>query len=474
MNRLPLLLSAILGASPPAVIDADVQAYASRVSAAGGVVPTDQQSALSAFVTTLKTAGIWSALREVWIPLGASGDIAAAAVKLLNGATNASVGFVGLTSANYTTGMGIDPGVAQTGKRVTTDFVPSVNGSLSASNWGVSVYLTREISVNDGCVMGVQSGSQFYMMTTLGAAGTSRIGTSGVSLQPLNTSEKYRAKRMLTSQINAGTAQHYYGGWLKNSASQASPVLPTVGLQMLATGGAGYYGDPAVAGYMIHTPLTPAQLRALQSAWETLNTAIGRSVFSEAVNGICDSYGAPTPVGPSSAANAWVSLLGASTGWGSRLLGVPGRGWYNTDVNKSMGNYQGNSAVIDMLANPSKRNIVAMGINDVFYAAPIATSEANYRAWLTKVQDSGLPMANVRLATNYWSQYIADQTLSANVAAMIRTVAADFGLQVIDFHAGRANGRTDIAAANGDIHYNDLGHTLLFQDAQAATVGWNV
>jgi lysophospholipase L1-like esterase len=466
-------LLALLNVSSGVVADVDVTAYAAAVVTAGGSLPAAHQTALNTYMPALKASGAWALIKEMHVALGNDGDLTTALVKFKNGATSPSLTHSNLVSGDYTVLKGIDPGVANSTKKVFTDFAPSSNGGFTSSNWGVSSYATRMVNMANGMMMGMQSNTGMYLGFT-GSNGQSKIGgATAMSLTPVaGASEQFKACRLMTVQINAGTGQCYYGGWLKNSVVQGSPTLPAGAIQV--AGGSTFFSDSAFSGYAVHSPMTPAQLRALQTFFDNVGTAIGRPAFAETLTAIGDSYVAAAPVGPSVAANDWVAIAATAKGWPYSLAGISGIGYAAGTSFMSSGVVGQNQLFKWILQAPTKRVVFPLGLNDADHAGTDTAARTEMNVILDMLAAVGYPTNYIAMATPCQASEVVDQVLLAAVAQAVRDAATAYGLRLIDFYSGRTNGQLSMELVD-HLHKNDSGHAAMaldFADNIAASP-WN-
>ncbi len=469
-------------------LDADVTAYATAVATAGGTLPAAHQAALNAAMPALKASGAWALIKEMWLPLGANGDLVTMKVKLKNGATSPTLTPNNLVAGDYTVATGLDFGSTASNKSITTDFAPQTNGGLAAAEWGMSAYITRDLT-NAGAIMGMTSNTTAYLhYGGVGAGGENRLGNSLLTLVPNGSTEQFLARRLVTAQCTGGTQYAYYGGWVKNSASLSTPALPA-GTFQLGSINSAFFANAAVSGYAVHAPMTPAQLRALQTFYDNVCTAIGRTIFGSSLNAIGDSYTAATPQGPSDAAHDYVAVAATSLGWSYSLQGVSGRGWATANTGQSKmtdtnGRVGRDAVFVGMLNAPTKHALLCLGLNDARYgtATGLGTGagtdgllQTEMMAILDMLVAQGYPMQYVMLGTGYWASDVTNsgpgQTVSVAVANVQKALASSYGTRVCDFYSGQSFGRTDVEAAD-HLHKTDAGHALLANDLIAAAAGW--
>lgn len=497
-SNFPVPPTASGGSAAPT--DPDVAIFAAAVTAAGGSLPAPHLAALNANIAALKVSGAWAAIKEMWLPLGAAGDLVTAAVKLKNGATNPSLTFSNLVAGDYTIAKGIDFGVPNTTKVATTDFSPAVNGALAAGEWGISAYVTRYPVNLTGIIMGPTANSTMFLHYQ-GSGGQNKMGNAGLTLRPTNTggTEATASKRLITCMATGGSQYAYYGGWPKNSAVLAVPALPAGGMTV---GGcaASFFCDVATSGYAIHATLTPAQLRALQTFIDNVCAAIGRTVFGTQLTAMGDSYvQAGTPVGPSIPANDYIDLVAAARGYAPNRVGVGGRGWATTNPSTPTNIFSGSTGQVGrdaiftgVLNNPSTHVFFPMGINDSYYgtATGLGTGAGTDGLLATEMNvifdmllAQGYPTSYLAIGTTYWSSLLPDQTIPAAVRVQQLAIAAARGINVVDFYHGltadpAVGGQApSLAIAMGYqdgsvLHKNDSGHVQLANDVLAVIGGW--
>jgi hypothetical protein len=466
-------------------IDADVAAFATAVSTAGGTLPTAHRDALNANIAALKSSGAWALIKEMWLPLGVDGDLVTSAVKLKNGATSPTITFTNIVSGDYTVALGVDPGTTNSTKKVVTDFNPAtsaVNGALSAAEWGIGAYVTRAPTA--GVVMGTNTGSTTFLLN-IAAPSASKINNTVVNLTTAGaTAEIAAAKRLHTVQISGGFNNGYFGGWSHNNVTSTAPALPNAALCMFSLNSS-FYGNAATSGYVVHSTLTPAQLRAVQTFFDNVCEAIGRTIFANSLVIPGDSYVASTtPTGPSANANCYTDLYCAAKGITCVRQGTPGKGWGSPcsggwmDQNSGQG---GRDTIMRMMQVPGKRMLIPLGLNDAYQAGTQAAVNTAQITTMSMLQAIGIPANYLAFGTDYWSSAVTDQSLATAIHDTTVTNAATYGFNVVDFFHGLtadpAVGGTapSLAVATSyevGVHKNDSGHVQLKNDLVNASAAW--
>jgi hypothetical protein len=116
-------------AKVPSGIDADAQAFFDRVTAAGGTLSATEQSAIATLVTSLKSAGLWTAMKAIYPMVGASAAACAQNLK--------SSSFTGTFSSGWTfASTGVTPN--GTSAYMNTDLTPSA--ILTPASFHLSYY----------------------------------------------------------------------------------------------------------------------------------------------------------------------------------------------------------------------------------------------------------------------------------------------------------------------------------------------
>lgn len=474
----------VMSRSSGAPQDPDITALAAAIAANGGAFPGAQQTAFNAAMVKMKAAqpGLRAKIKELWCPAGADGDLNAAAVKTINGATSPTVTLTNFLTTDYTVAFGVWTQAGNSTKRVITDFSPAVNGSLATGEWGMSYYGTKMQG------SGVAFGSAANANSFVSNAGTQgKIAGLVVSLQPTNApaGEQGANLRLSSMQVTGGVATAYTGGWAHNTAA-GSAVAQTGGLSVFSTNSS-FFTSAATSGYAVHAPLTPAELRALQTFFDDACEGIGRTIFSNSTLVVVgDSYTANPPTGPTSASTGWCALVAAAKGltYDATLNnGIAGRGWgppcnggYMSDGNR------GRDAFFKgVLQAPTKRFIPALGLNDVYQTGTNAAVNASQIAMFDFLAAVGYPPQYVAVATDYWSSGVADQTLAAAIHDTTVANAAAYGYHLIDFFHGltadpAVGGQAPSLAVaqsyeNAIVHKNDAGHLKLRDDVVTAMTG---
>ncbi len=457
------VLRAILAASSGGVAaDSDVTAYAAAVTTAGGTLPATHQTALNTYMPALKASGAWALIKELWLPLGNNSDLTTAAVKFKNGATSPTVTLTNFVSTDYTVAVGLYTQASNATKRVVTDLVPSTTSGLTATEWGMSYYGTK-LHVT-GVAMGSNANANSYITY---AGGSAKIGGVTISTQPTNSpvGEVCTNARLSSMQTTAGSIYAYVGGAVRNTITGTTSAQ-TGGLSVFATNNT-FYSSGATGGYAVHAPMTAAHLRALQTFFDNVSEAIGRTVFADDLRVVGDSYVSPTPTGPTATTNSWTYLLAAQRGyaggWVAGNNGVPGAGWSPPCSGGYMSNGNNGRDRIHkaMLQAPSKHVIIALGLNDAFQAGDRSICNSTSAATFAFLNAVGYPLKYIALGTNYWATP-ADLTLGTGIHDDLLVNAAAAGItQVVDFFYGGTYNNTSVESG---VHKGDAGHVLLKND----------
>ena len=115
--------------------DSDAQAFFSRVTTAGGTLSATEQSAITTLVTSLKSTGIWTAMKAIYPMVGSSA--AACAQNLV------SSSFTGTFSSGWTYA---NTGVTPNGTSAFMNTGLNIAANLLQNNTHISVYLRTNLN----------------------------------------------------------------------------------------------------------------------------------------------------------------------------------------------------------------------------------------------------------------------------------------------------------------------------------------
>lgn len=240
--------------------------WAAAVTANGGTYTAGQQTALAAFIQTLRTANIWPGKIDCFGPLMGN-ELAAALVQFKNGvwgpATNTL--FVG---GDYTPSTGL----TGNGTSKSLDTGLSIL-SLNKADFGMGTWTrTNPVEAVNRCDIGSSYSAtgvtdRFYNFTRNGAT------NSEFGMGDRNTS--VAATTGLVAQETTGTTTQniFANGVNVSSLATWNNQGPQAGTVTVFNGAGSFFSNHALNGYYVGKNLDQA---ALNAAWTTLNTALGR------------------------------------------------------------------------------------------------------------------------------------------------------------------------------------------------------
>ena len=121
-------------------IDPDVQAFFSRVTAAGGTLTATEQTAVNTLVSALKSAGVWTLMKAIYPMVGASAAACAQNLK--------SSSFIGTFTGGWTfTSAGVTGN--GTSAYMGTSIIPSVDLELNSGHLSIYSRTNVEDSSSD-------------------------------------------------------------------------------------------------------------------------------------------------------------------------------------------------------------------------------------------------------------------------------------------------------------------------------------
>lgn len=278
----PAILGAIAGSS--AVSTTEVDSWLTRVSAASGTVSAGTETAVRAFVTSCKSASIWSLIQRCNLFCG---DFNASLIPLVNTLGNAADTFTNGVSADYTEALG--PQTNGTDKRISGGYTPS---ELVG---GMSCYLrTTQASDTTGrCLMGADNTGatqSFRLMGNRdainGAAAGSVRGTWGgavASSAPVTTGGLVAGFWHIVRRGPTDAELFKNGASVGTSSTSITPATAQVPITIMCLNNNGvtaaYLASGSrVGGYVIDSGMSSAQAAALYSAIQAFQTALSRNV----------------------------------------------------------------------------------------------------------------------------------------------------------------------------------------------------
>ena len=251
--------------APP--IDADALAFFSRVTTAGGTLTTTEQSAIITLVASLKSIGVWTAMKAIYPMVGAS---AAACSQNLKSAS-----FTGTFTAGWTfASAGVTPN--GTSAYMDTALTPSV--SLSTNNTHLSFYSRTDNAGSSMVDIGSISSSTFYtLLEIFGNNFYTLINQTSLTVNAMTTSlGHYVGSRTASSIIKSYRNGASFGS---DTTTSTSPSTVTLTLGAMNQGGSfQYYSNRQDAFASIGDGLTDTNVSDFYTAVQAFQTTLSRQV----------------------------------------------------------------------------------------------------------------------------------------------------------------------------------------------------
>lgn len=278
----PAILGAISGGG--SISTAEVDAWLVRVSAASGSVSAGTETAARAFVTSCKSASIWSLIQRCNLFCG---NFAASMVPLVNTLGASADTFTNGVSADYTEALG--PQTNGTDKRIGTGYTPS---ELTG---GMSAYLrtTQASDANGRCVIGADNAAATQSYRLIGnrdatgatVAGAVRAAWGGVGSlsNPSTTGGMVAAFWHMTRRGPTDSELFKNGVSVGTSSTSIVPASSGVPLSIFCLNNNGTFAafmtsGTRLGGYVIDSGMTAPQAAALYTAMQAFQTALSRNV----------------------------------------------------------------------------------------------------------------------------------------------------------------------------------------------------
>lgn len=249
-------------------LDADAQAYFSRVTTAGGTLTTTEQNAVNQLVIDMKANGTWTAMKAIYPMVGASAAACAQNLK--------SSSFTGSFSSGWTfSSMGVTPN--GTSAFMNTGLAPS--GNLSLNSIHISYY-SRTNSNNPEMDIGASN-------TTNNASLFIEARTAGITYFKINTDAIFLSfsdsdsRAWYMGNRNSSTT---FQGW-KNSVSTSITTNSTsltanniyIGAANFA-GSATFFSSKQCAFASVGDGLTNTQASNFYTSVQIFQTTLSRQV----------------------------------------------------------------------------------------------------------------------------------------------------------------------------------------------------
>jgi hypothetical protein len=237
----------------------------------GGEWDDTEKAAVDAFVTAAKAASIFSLIRRANLMVGTFPGIAAPLVTTIGDAADTLNNYV---EGDWDRASGLQGDGSST--YIDTGYVPSeATGFLGVCSRGTALSATAYWA---GCGGG---GQEYAVGHSSAGSGQPRAYWGGSTIANVTTAAPSAAGIWAANRVNSTSLE-----LLKDNtilASSATSTTPASGVNSLVFGAinfgtkSSYLGvGQRLAGYIVLSGLDSTQRAALQSAWATFNTAIGR------------------------------------------------------------------------------------------------------------------------------------------------------------------------------------------------------
>jgi len=247
-------------------VDVDAQAFFSRVTAAGGTLSATEQTAVNTLVVSMKSAGIWTAMKAVYPMVGASAAACAQNLK--------SSSFTGTFTAGWTfASTGVTPN--GTSAYMNTGFIETTNSTLN--NQHISVYLRTNLiglQCDIGCENSATAQSNIYSNYNNNFYPRIHNSNSGTGIN-YTTLGLFTSNRVISTEVQ---------GWrnnTKNVISNNSSILTNVSIYIGAVNlnnAPSNYSARQNAFSSIGDGLNDTQVSNLYSAVQAFQTTLSRQV----------------------------------------------------------------------------------------------------------------------------------------------------------------------------------------------------
>jgi hypothetical protein len=248
----------ILTGNIPAVVS-PAPAIIAAIFSAGGTLSSGQQTALTTYVDTLVTAGIWSKRILLYGIMG--GTDASHAINWATLGVN-TLSYAGTSPTSTSSGIQFNGGYALTGY------------NPSSGNFALTTY-SRDSDIRLGTVDAGLSASRFY-----GGFNSSLIFNAVNSINQINTAA-VGVKHAVTQRTDASTLKTFADGVLLGTFSEGNATATSeILIAILRNGGLPAFPQSTTSvcqHYGIWQALSDAEALSLYNAEITLQIALGRN-----------------------------------------------------------------------------------------------------------------------------------------------------------------------------------------------------
>lgn len=443
------------------ILQTETYDYISNIIAVGGGIDAATIHYLDKFIVTCKRDGTWTKLKHIMPFMGKDLASSLVALKYTTAGTFSAAKIGTWAESNYTTALGIDPGVSNSTRALTLGFNSS---GLSYNDMSFGVALTQPDEENYG-----------NPLILFNAATTDKIraGRDAVTVNGVNiTSWTPKTNLQLSSFTASGMYLNIDGC---DIATQSLPSSWTVSgeWRMFFRGdtGATYFGRDHVGFVFIGTGLTNAEVRLLYAAIDELLTNTGRLrsvkkpraiIFGDSIG---DGVGATTP---------------ASTGWANTFCKKNGYILVNVSVSANIFTTSqtpqalGYDKVINSATLQKDTAILSMGVNDMQVRDVTTNGDSAITAdFQTKLEAAilSLQAAGAKVIVGSVSFTSAsNDTKRLAYATVAATAAKNKGVMFADLN-NYMNDKGGAALLTDTTHPTQAGHDVIAEQFQNALRG---
>lgn len=257
-------------------LDPATTAWVNAVVADFGAVSPTQQSRVNALITSLKSAGLFTATGDrMWL-YGQESDAHQAKIDIISLASHTLTGAPALSAGGYT-------GDGSTAF-IDTGFNPSTAGghfSQNSAAFGVYVQTSRTTGQNYAEIGAVNSGSKECRLAPVFGGGPVSIVEINQTVQdqptPTNASGLW-----IVSRTGAGATACYRNGTLFSPGTQTSSLVPTLNFYVLGENFDGALNLPSadkISASFIFGGLDATQAANLSTALNAYHTSWGINTY---------------------------------------------------------------------------------------------------------------------------------------------------------------------------------------------------
>jgi lysophospholipase L1-like esterase len=432
------------------VYDTDAQTYFAAVEAEGGVIDPQVKAGYNTLVVTLKSltnsstaASEWASIQEMWLPIhNDNASLNPALVKAkYPGGKNATLTNTNFVAGDYTKAGGLDGNAAGT-KRVVTDMI---GDDLDFDNF--SVVFAFDNLVVDAATNGklyAAGNTSFQTQWASASLRTTTYAHSGLSNQIIDTYPS-NAGIMIVNSTAANSMIEYNDGIQKFSATGTRAAWSITNTIRFFYDGSTNYWSGSMWCYAFGTKFDPANIAAINNAFENLFTLLGRTYKNVVFVGDSITFGTGTTTGSFTVR----SILNAAGRYTQINIGQAGLSSITLDSEK-VTRFDGkvtSGCVVHLL----------IGINDLLNsntAASTFTHIVNIVQYAQSLGASAVLVGTVPVSADLAA---GEETERNTLNTTIRNSAATYNYQVVDFAADADLNTWSGTYFNDNTHPNNTG-----------------